>query len=264
MESGNDVRLPTVSGTFYTDDKKELIKQLGKFFCYTKRIITDKKIKALIVPHAGYKYCGLTASWGYKQLPQNIDTNHFVLIGPSHHYHFEGLAASECKAWQTPLGLVQHISPTPITNKGISIDNQSHSTEHSLEVQLPFLQYLYKDFSITSFLTGNTFNFENAADYFINNYSNSIHIISSDLSHYLPCDTARETDKKTINAILRSDSNLLMSEDNIACGIIGINILITIAKKKKWKSKLVYYDTSATASKDTSAVVGYTAICFYE
>lgn len=262
MESGNDVRLPTVAGTFYTDDRKELIKQLEEFFGHTRRIIRNKKIKALIVPHAGYIYSGLTASWGYKQLFQNSNNNHFVLIGPSHHYHFEGIVASQSKTWQTPLGLIQHISPK--TNKGISVGNLQHAIEHSLEVQLPFLQYLYEDFSITSFLTGYSVNFEDAALYLINNFSNSIHIISTDLSHYLPDSIARGTDKKTIGAILKSDFNYFLENDNIACGITGINIILTVAQKKGWKSKLVYYDTSATESKDTSAVVGYAAICFYE
>lgn len=262
MESGNDIRLPTVAGTFYTDDKKELIKQLDEFFGYTKRVITNKKIKALIVPHAGYIYSGLTASWGYKQLPQKNDNNHFVLIGPSHHYRFEDLVASQNKSWQTPLGKVQHNLPKD--DKVISIGNLPHSTEHSLEVQLPFLQYLYKDFSITSFLTGFPVNFESAADYLTKNYSNPIYIISSDLSHYLPYETAREADKKTIGAILKSDINYLLGNENIACGIMSINIILSVAQKKGWKSKLVYYDTSATESKDTSAVVGYASICFYE
>ncbi len=262
MEPGIKTRLPAVAGTFYTDDKKELTSQLQEFFNHTQRIIIDRKIKALIIPHAGYIYSGLTAAWGYKQLIHNIDTNHFVLIGPSHHYRFEGIVASQSKAWQTPLGKVQHNLPK--TNKIISIGNLQHSTEHSLEVQLPFLQYLYKDFLITSFLTGFSVNFEDASLYLINNYSNSIHIISTDLSHYLPDSIARETDKKTIGAILKSDINYLIESDNIACGITGISIILSIAKKRGWKSKLIYYDTSATESKDTSTVVGYAAICFYE
>lgn len=260
MESGTDVRLPAVAGTFYTDDKNRLTNQLEKFFRNTE-VISNAGIKAMIVPHAGYIYSGQTAAWGYRQLPTDLIKQHFVLIGPSHHSQFEGLALSHSKYWQTPLGKVEHLSPR--IKDQITAAEDIHIPEHCLEVQLPFIQYLYNDFTITSFLTGNGVDYEMTADYFIKEFPKSIFIISSDLSHYLPFDLAEKTDKKTIEAILTSNDSYLLKNDNLACGIMGINIILAIAGKKGWKSKLVYYDTSATESKETSAVVGYAAICFY-
>lgn len=262
MESGNNIRKPAVAGSFYPDNKEELISQLKEYFEKTKNIIIDGKIKALIVPHAGYIYCGQTAAWGYRQLSNAFSNPHVVLIGPSHHYPFTGLASSSTNFWQTPLGRVRHI-PIKKQTGLISTNENFHTLEHSLEVQIPFLQHVYNNFSISCFLTGDNPNPDKVSEYFLKNYSPSIFIISSDLSHYLPEEIAKIKDKKTIEAILKMDKEYFLSEENTACGMMGILILMAMAKKNKWQSKLLYYDTSATALGDESAVVGYAAIGFY-
>lgn len=262
MESGTKTRIPAVAGSFYPDNKEELISQLEIYFARAKKIPIKGKIKALIVPHAGYIYSGKTAAWGYKQLPVNLQNPHFVLICPSHHYPFNGLVSSSSEYWQTPLGKIRQI-PIHKERKIIS-DETPHIPEHSLEVQLPFLQSLYQDFSVSCLLTGNDFNFDETANYLLGSYSSSIFIFSSDLSHYLPYEIAYKKDRRTIKAILNRETDYFLSRDNTACGMMGIMILMAMAQKEKWQSKLLNYDTSATTSGDKSAVVGYAAIGFYQ
>lgn len=261
MANGVEIRPPAVAGTFYPGDKKGLSETIEQFFSNTKRS-SDKKIRALIIPHAGYIYSGQTAAWGYRQLGEK-EKNHFVLIGPSHSYYFPGLAASATKYWETPLGRIKQVS-RPDDKKNILSNDSSHLHEHCLEVQLPFLQYLYHDFSISAFLTGAEIDYNSASNFFLANYPQSTFIISSDLSHYLSEKEAREKDKKTIGALLKIDLDYFKKEENTACGKEGILIGLTMAKRMGWRGKLIYYDTSATASKDTGAVVGYAAIGFYD
>lgn len=258
----NEIRKPAVAGSFYPDDQEELISQLNGFFKNTKKIIAGRSLKALIVPHAGYVYSGQTAVWGYRQLPPKLNNPHFVLIGPSHSYYFEGLVSSSDGNWETPLGKISCREANKI-DKQININDEPHTFEHCLEVQLPFLQLLYDKFSISSFLTGDQIDYSDAAKYFLKDYPSSLFIISSDLSHYLPEEEAREKDKKTIEEILKLKTDYLLSSDNAACGVRGILILLEMAKIKKWQPKLFYNDTSASYSGDTSKVVGYTSIGFY-
>ena len=257
------VRQPAVAGMFYPADKQELLLMMKNFFQKTKKIISEeKKIKALIVPHAGYLYSGQTAAWGYNQLPEKLANNHFVLIGLSHHFAFDGLCVSRVDYWQTPLGRVKHLSIFQV-EKNIFASDRPHLQEHCLEVQLPLLQFLYKKFLISCLLTGQRLDYQKIADWLLKHYSKSIFIISSDLSHYLPASQAEKKDKKTIEAVLNFDRSYFLNEENTACGMMGILILLELAKKLKWKKKIIYYDSSATASGDNQAVVGYASIGFY-
>jgi len=261
----NKIRQPAVAGSFYPGNHKELALMLREFFQKTKKTFpAPEKIKALVVPHAGYVYSGQTAAWGYRQLPTGLENPHFVLIGPSHFSAFSGLVCSNADYWQTPMGKVEHKT---IDDKKIKImaDSQPHQPEHSLEVQLPFLQFVYQNhFRFTAFLTGYSLNSEKAGEFFWEKYPESIFVFSSDLSHYLPDEEARKKDKKTIRAIIDQDKNYLSAEDNSACGREGLLILIELAKINHWQGRLVYYDTSATASGDRSGVVGYSSVIFYE
>ena len=263
MASGNNIRYAAVYGSFYPGEKQELNSFLENFFTKANNIAGKKNIKALIVPHAGFIYSGQTATWGYRQLPIKKGL-HFVLVGPSHHFPFSGLAASSADYWQTPLGKVkQTLEKT--ANDQVIYDNQIHHPEHCLEVQLPFLQYLYRDdFSVSCFLTGQYLDSKYCASFLLENFPKSIFVISSDLSHYLPQEETEIKDKKTIENILELNQDYLLSEENSACGAVGITILLSLAKINHWKGKLIHYDTSATNSKDKSAVVGYASIAFYE
>ena len=261
MESGVKIRNPPVLGSSYPEDKETLKSLLKKFFSKAKESSVKKKIKALIVPHAGYMFSGQTAAYGYSYLPKT-EKQHFVLIGPTHSYYFDGLASSSCLFWQTPLGKVKQIPIESISNK-ILTNDQYHHQEHCLEVQLPLLQYLFHDFSVTCLLTGQKIDFKKTTSFLLKSFPNSIFIFSSDLSHYLPQKLAQIKDYKTIDKILDLDEEYFLSEENVACGSVGIVLLVTMAKKAKLQGKLLYYDTSATTSGDKSSVVGYTAMGFF-
>ncbi len=251
----NKSRASSVAGTFYPADKAELLAVLKNYFNETKTLNTEHlTLRALIVPHAGYFYSGQTAAWGYAQLPKNLVKPHFILIGPAHQYPLFALTGSSGDFWQTPLGKV------PQKPLG-TVNDAAHEFEHCLEVQLPFLQYLYKKFSVSCLLTG------------VENLSfrprlacrqagpESFIVISSDLSHYLSLSEANKLDHQTIDKILNKENNFA---GNAACGIAGIKMVLDLARKNNWQGKLIYYDTSATASGDQSRVVGYAAIAFYE
>lgn len=242
-------RPPAVAGSFYPVERGEILKQLRDFFSQTKKIIV-RPIKALIVPHAGLVYSGQTAAWGYQQI-SNSQQKHFVLIGPSHHDFFSGLVGSSSASWLTPLGAV------PQKSLGqLPINDSAHASEHCLEVQLLFLQSEFKDFAISCLLTGSETKLVLPKDLFL--------IVSSDLSHYLPQKQAESYDRKTIQAILTGNREFLLENQDCACGRIGILMLMQLAKANHWQAKLIYYDTSATASGDSRRVVGYSAIVFYE
>jgi len=257
------MRKPAVSGSFYPSGKEELLLVLRNFFGKARRVVPQGcKIRALVVPHAGYVYSGQTAAWGYAQLPKQKGL-HFVLVGPSHEFPFEGLCVSQSFLWETPLEKSRQ-KVYQAEKSLVILNNSVHTSEHSLEVQLPFLQYRYgRDFSFSAFLTGIKVDREKAANYFLRWFGRSIFIFSSDLSHYLPKKEALKKDSRTIKAILRSDKKYFEDEENAACGAVGIGILLEMAKKENWKAKQIFSDTSATVSDDESAVVGYGAIVFY-
>lgn len=242
-------RPPVVAGSFYPAERKELKATISNFFKNTKKVVSGK-VRAMIVPHAGWVYSGQTAAWGYQQI-RNSQQKQFVLLGPSHHEFFSGLVGSSFASWLTPLGTVPQ---KPF--RQWPLNDSAHESEHCLEVQLPFLQYLFKDFKISCLLTGTETKLVLPKD--------SILIVSSDLSHYLPQNQAQEYDRKTIKSILSNNREFLLENEDCACGRIGILMLMQLAKISNWQAKLVCYDTSATASGDDSRVVGYSAIVFYE
>jgi MEMO1 family protein len=262
MESGISTKIIRPSAyaeSFYPGSKTTLINTLKSYFDNTQELI-ESEVKALIVPHAGYVYSGQTAASGFIQLKQDSDiSNNFVLIGPSHNYGFYGIVGNDFQYWETPLGKIKH--QKPLGEK--QINNELFIPEHSIEVELPLLQYLFSNLSINCFLTGTEVDLSKETRYFQQYYPESIYIISSDLSHYLPKNHAENIDNKTIQAIISGDFEYITSHDNIACGKIGISLIMNLAKINNWKCKMIYYDTSATSSGDINRVVGYTAIVFY-
>jgi len=260
MEFGLKTRQPAVAGSFYPADPRELTSQLDSFFQKTKKIVLYQQIKALIVPHAGYLYSGQTAAWGYRQLPQNLKNPHFVLIGPSHYFPLHGVTSSAASAWKTPLGTVPHIPAS--VKKTVFLNEDVHLPEHSLEVQLPFLQHLFPHFSLTCLLTGEQHDSQKLADYFLTQYPSARFIVSSDLSHYLSRQEAERQDQRTIEAILACDNYFIEHQEDCACGRWGIATICAMARAENWERRLIFSDTSATASGDTQRVVGYAAIAF--
>ncbi len=270
------IRNPVVAGAFYPADKNTLIKQINDFLDQAEKIKTDQRLAVLIVPHAGYDYSGQTAAWGFKQL-EGTNYSRIFLLGCSHRAYFSGAAVYNQGAWQTPLGKVaidEKLAHTfPIVKDNLAV----HQQEHSLEVEIPFLQVVLKQFKIVPILLGQTNHqvLEDLAKAIASNFDKqTLLVISSDLSHYPSAKTAQIVDKKTIKAILSGDINQLnqIVEENegksgvatCACGAEAIRVGMMVAKKLGIKTiKLLNYSNSGNRGGDKNQVVGYTAIGFY-
>ncbi|MFH1174305.1 MAG: AmmeMemoRadiSam system protein B [archaeon] len=244
------VRKPAVAGTFYPGSEELLRSMIHEFMQACKKMKFSPK--ALIVPHAGYVYSGIVAAAGYHLL-QGKTYERVILLGPSHRLPFYGAAFDSSQSWETPLGNV------PVSNfyaEHIKILPQAHVKEHSIEVQLPFLQYVLKDFSIAPIAMGSSAPIQDDLQNALSD--KTLFVVSSDLSHYHDYDTAKSMDGQTIDKIRK----LTCVNYEEACGADGINALIALAKKNKWTPALVEYKNSGDTAGDKKQVVGYACIAF--
>lgn len=249
-----EIRSGVYAGSFYPKSEKELSKMIKGFLVKAKSQKKLKgKLRALIVPHAGYIYSGSVAANAYSFLEKEKSKN-IILFGPTHHAYFEGIF-SFSGYWITPLGKIK------VTSADLPI--LKNDNEHSLEVQLPFLQTVLENFSFTPIIYGEI-QPEELAD-IINSEmkKESVLIASSDLSHYLSYELAKKIDKETINAVLELNLEKFIDVGD-ACGKIGISALIILAKKNKWKAHLLMYKNSGDTAGDKKGVVGYAAIAFLD
>lgn len=262
------VRKPAVANLFYEGEEKRLRKTILSYLSEAK--LYNYKPQALICPHAGYIYSGKTAAVSYKQL-LNLDKDkqyRFLLIGPSHYVYMQGISFGYYDYWLTPLGQVkvdkQKIEQFMIDNPNFpaTLNTVPHQQEHSLEVQIPFLQVLMTNFSIIPVVYGDIdpIFVKRVIEYFKD--ENTVVIISSDLSHYYPDDYARILDKNCHLAVENLDERYLKNCE--ACGKIGMYAMIKYARENGLKAKLLDYKTSADTSGDYSQVVGYGSYIFYK
>lgn len=248
------IRKPAVSGTFYPSNKNELSFMINSFLEKAQPTKITGKIKAIIAPHAGYVYSGQVAAYAYKLL-EKTDYNKIIIIGPAHTLPFKDIAADDNYEWETPLGIINLIK-----NNFTKLP-QAHYDEHCLEVQVPFLQTVLKDFKILPLVAGDIHPKKIAEKIIPLLDEKTLVVISTDLSHYNPYETAEKLDKTTINKILSLDFEGLIKGGD-ACGIIPILAMVEIAKQLKWKPTLLRYQNSGDVSGDKSHVVGYASIVF--
>lgn len=261
----NQVRQPAVAGMFYPADKQSLKSDIQH---YLQQANSKQNIiaKAIIVPHAGYMYSGPIAASAYKQiLPFKDKITRVVLLGPSHRVAFHGLAAPQSDFFNTPLGNI------PIDHKGIGLlaglpqvitSDQAHLDEHSLEVQLPFLQEVLNEFSLIPLVVGDAERHEVAE--VINKLWSDEHtliVISTDLSHFHNYNEAKQLDSATSDAIVNLKSDLIDYED--ACGRNGLKGMLTVAEEKNLSVKLLDLRNSGDTAGDKGRVVGYGAYVIY-
>jgi len=268
-----NIRPSAVAGAFYPSSKEELRKSVNYFLIKSAKTaskinLTGKQIHGLVVPHAGYIYSAVVAGAGYNLFKtKTINPKpKILLLGPSHNALFEGLATTSFSQWETPLGLVpvdkmtqELISKNP---ELIIVSDEAHQKEHCLEVQLPFLQQIFPDFSIIPLLTGDG-DPKLFAD-ILNSVVPEIDfiLVSSDLSHYFPYQKAAELDNRT-NKFITAMDILNFIEQGEACGKQGILTILHLAKKNNWQIKLVDYQNSGDTGGDKSRVVGYSSFVYY-
>ncbi|MGM5481472.1 MAG: AmmeMemoRadiSam system protein B [Nanobdellota archaeon] len=238
------------AGMFYPDDKNELTEMINGFLETVEHNNHEGHLKAIIVPHAGYVFSGQTAAYAYKLIPESI--KRVILIGPSHQYAFRGIASSG-EDWQTPLGKVKVI---PLENDMVKIDERPHDKEHSLEVQLPFLQRMIGEDVEVMMLSTNETHISRAAKMLEEMLdSETLLVISTDLSHFYDEETAKNLDDQTSKDILQKNLDALDHDE--ACGLEGVKIAVELARKNDWKIKELHRSTSADVTGDRERVVGY-------
>lgn len=258
------IRLPAVAGQFYPGEKKELEKIIDQFLTQAKPPKIEGEIFGLLLPHAGYVFSGPVAAYGFKAIAsKNFDT--VIIIGDFHYERFEGISIWSAGHWQTPLGKVkidkELASKILSASERFMVRDSAHLFEHSLEVEIPFLQKVLKNFEILPIIFGSEDeDWETLAQAILENTKDKkvLIIASSDLSHYLPYEEAQKIDKQTLEAILNKNYQNLE-----ACARDSVKTLMKIAEILGAKAKLLKYLNSGDTAEDKLQVVGYGAIAFY-
>jgi hypothetical protein len=264
------VRKPAVAGSFYPADPVALKSQIDKDLNQSPKITLKNPLHILIVPHAGLDYAGITAAAAFKQL-QVSDYKKVILLGPSHYHLFTYAAVDNSSSWQTPLGNIELDSDLAqkilSPSQNIVADSSVNADEHSLEMEVIFLQSVLSDFKIVPILLSNpTYELITALAFRIaqNMDSQTLLVISSDLSHYPDYQTANTVDQKTINAILAGNMDyfktLPAGVDTLACGYVAIRVATQVSQLLGQKPQLIKYQNSGDITDDKSRVVGYGSI----
>jgi len=264
-----NIRKPAYAGSFYPAGKSEIGQTIEILTSKAKETRftapSGKSLKALILPHAGYIYSGLTASHASLVLSEN-QFSKVILLGPDHRVGFAGCAISDSDIYETPLGPVRlhkDAAKLRLQKELFHSIPVSDKNEHSLEVVLPFLQTYLNKFELVPIVVGSgVYNKIAGAIDPILDYKTLL-VASSDLSHYLPYKEAVEKDKETIIMILNLEKEKLIKRDNSACGKIPLLTIMSLAGKYGWKPVLIHYSNSGDTAGDRSRVVGYAAIAFY-
>ena len=253
-------RQPAVAGTFYPANPVQLHAMIDG---YLSNASSSNKIpKAIIVPHAGYIYSGPIAANAYSRLKNARDLiKRVVLVGPSHRVAFQGLAVSQAQTFDTPLGSIvvdQLAVDALLSLQFVHVSDQAHAFEHSLEVQLPFLQTLLDEFTLVPIVVGDA-SAEQVATVLDKLWGGveTLIVISSDLSHYHDYATAQRLDQATSAAIEALDGQRLSYES--ACGRIPVCGLLNIARQKSLAIKTIDLRNSGDTAGDKKRVVGYGA-----
>ncbi|MEZ8096856.1 AmmeMemoRadiSam system protein B [Photobacterium swingsii] len=272
-----NIRHPAVAGRFYQKSPAQLKTQLEAWLSPVQPIETTplaaipsdhavdphlptaNAIRALIVPHAGYIFSGRVAAKAYQALLDVADTiKHVILIGPSHRYFFQGCALPTAEQFSSPLGNVTLNTQTIATLSEIEdfeLSEQAHALEHSLEVQLPFLQTVLSNFSLLPILTSNVSPAKLAKLIDPLWQSNdTLLVVSSDLSHFHPYHKAQRIDRNTCHLIEHFEPTLTPEQ---ACGSTGINTLLLLAKQRGYQLTRLALNNSGDTAGDKEKVVGY-------
>ena len=276
-------REPVVAGKFYPENPTALKVQLESLFAQASNVKTYDHVLAIIAPHAGYIYSGKVAASAYNQIDADKEYENIFVIASSHRTLFKGASIYNQGDYVTPLGNVKvnrDLANKLIEeNKIFSFNPEAHSAEHSLEVQLPFLQYkMRKDFQIVPIVTGTqTLGEVKQIAKVLEPYFNerNLFVISTDFSHYPDYENAILADKKTGEAILSNLANRLIDAINenasanienlvtSMCGWPAVLTLLNITEKDRSLEIIpVVYQNSGDALGDKSRVVGYHAIVF--
>jgi len=278
------IRDPAVAGQFYPAEKNELSQMIDEFLANATTTPITGQPRILIVPHAGYVFSGPTAAYGFKTL-ENYEYDTAIILGSSHNYPLDKLALYNGDVVKTPLGTVEinkNLTAALISdNNLIYANNNVHAPEHSLEVEIPFLQKMINNnFKLVLGLinSDDQKTLQSVANSIYKIFSDEkiLLVISSDLSHYPNYDDALYSDARIIDSILTKDTNnftdtfnSILAEnrpglDTCACGSSAIKIGMLLAEKLNLSGQILHYSNSGDTPDygDKTRVVGYGAIVF--
>jgi MEMO1 family protein len=263
--AGHPTRPPAVAGRFYPADPEALAGLVDAFLDAVSVPAGDELATGYVVPHAGYRYSGATAARVYSRLRRHADRiRRVVLIGPAHHVPLAGCAAPSVAGWVTSLGEV------PIDLDGVralshdghvAVDDGPHGPEHSLEVQLPFLQRaLPAGVPVLPIVVGRSSVDDIVITLAAVDEPGTVFLCSTDLSHYLRQDAAEVQDTRTAQAVLDLAAERIGLRD--ACGVFALRGIVAWARHGRLESRLLHRCTSADTVGDPARVVGYAAFSF--
>ncbi|MCP4657696.1 MAG: AmmeMemoRadiSam system protein B [bacterium] len=263
------VRPPAVAGLFYPDERTELLQLMDQFLqevadAEPQAAAATAPPKAIIAPHAGYRYSGPIAASAFELLrPLAGQVDRVVLLGPSHRVAFHGLALPAADRFETPLGPVEidlEAAESVLDLPQVGVDSAPHAQEHSLEVEVPFLLQVLGSFRLVPLVVGFATP-EEVAEVLERLWGGDETriIVSSDLSHFLDYETARRLDNQTAQEIVELRSNLVSKQ---ACGAIPINGLTLAARRQGLAPRLLDLRNSGDTAGGHDQVVGYGAFSF--
>ena len=287
------MRQEAVAGKFYKESFDELDKELNE--CFTSKFgpgdlpakRKESKIKGIISPHAGYAFSGACAAWGFMEIAENEFPDCYIIIGPSHYGNKSGISLED---WRTPFGMVRNAKDVSIAlknNTDLVIDEEIHEQEHSIEMQVPMLQFVNKDnlnsINIVPILIGRDIEYKKLAfqisEVLKDLNKSCVFIISSDFTHYGPNykyvpftldvpKSINKLDKGAIEKIISLDvegfADYLNSTMITICGYMPILLFMSILQNQEYKGKasmLMHY-TSGDILNDFKNSVRYASILF--
>jgi hypothetical protein len=259
------VRQPAVAGQFYPADPDRLRREIEEYISEASLPEGLGSVRAVIAPHAGYVYSGVTAGYAFKALKQLPDSARTVfLLGPAHRVPVNGVALGGYTAYRTPLGdapvavdgIVDMLETAPFYTRAPG----AHEPEHCLEVEVPFLQVSLSSFKLVPMLFGRVAPQEVAEDLINRVGEDDLIVVSSDLSHFHSYDAAQQRDRDFLTALLEGKERGV--RDGEACGRAPVITLMEIAERKGWSPHLLDYRNSGDTSGNTSRVVGYASVAY--
>lgn len=260
------VRPAAVAGSFYPADQEQLRRQLADFMRpeVLAPVARTPVPRALVVPHAGYMYSGQLAGLAWSRLMAGApDYGCVLLVGPAHRLALQGCALPDCQALATPLGqiaIAETLYQRARVLNHVAISDEAHRLEHSLEVQLPFIQQCLPDARVLPLLVGRC----DAADVavILDNLwtADTLLVVSSDLSHFHSYPEACRRDARTCEKILARDCHLTGEE---ACGCRALNGFLLLATQRGLQGQLLGVCNSGDTAGDKARVVGYGAFAFH-
>ena len=253
-------RKPKFAGSWYSNDPKSLSAEIDGYLSDSEYL--NLNVRAIIVPHAGYMFSGRTAAHAFRQL--NADTRKVIVLGTAHRYPLKGACVIDYDYYDSPLGKVKVSDDVKnfLKEKNVFRIKEADTDEHSIEIEIPFLQRALKDFEILPVIAGRT----DAREFseLIEKYytEKTVIVISVDLSHFHGYNEAVKLDNFSIRSVLELNSeNIKKAEIDSP---YAVEAVIELAKRRRWKTKLLDYKNSGDIIHDRSSVVGYSAIIFYE